>query len=233
MAASARYFSIPYLKGNHLFARLLSNRWEEVNATRMMTATVVLLMVGAYLQLPMKVVRMPDDLSSFPRVLGSWQGGPLSLEPFSSLGADSTLARRYSTHDEQPIDLYVAYFSSQAQARELAGDRTERFLLGDNPLEDGRATYHGLEVRRIVQRQGNAYQLVFCWYELDGQSGASPLWVVLQTIKNGVLHHRSNGAIVALAVQYERPEQLQGQAERLGAFIQDALPSIKRRLTTI
>lgn len=207
----------------------------RLNVKMTAVVSVALILVGAYLRLPVPAVKIDGDTMRFPQVIGAWQsmGAPLSTEDLSVLGADVNLARQYRSGDGNPVELYLAYFETQAQAKELTGDRVERFVLGGTPVEDSLTPFNELELRRVVQQRGSGYRVVVCWYEMDGHSRADAWWVVLRTMWNGVFHRRTNGAIVVVETDYESAEQLQYHVEQLGAFIKAALPEIKNFLTTI
>ena len=99
----------------------------RLNVKMTVVVTVALILVGVYLRLPVTAVKNYGDTTSFPQMIGAWQsiGAPLSTEDLSALGADVNLARQYRSGNDNPVELYLAYFEAQAQAKELEGDRAE------------------------------------------------------------------------------------------------------------
>lgn len=102
-------------------------------------AAIIFSVLGAYLRWPMMAVKTPSDINNFPQTVGTWQGRPelTAIEELAGLGAEGLVSMKYRLGAEALVDFYLAYFEYQTQAKELAGDRVERFLLGDNVVEQG------------------------------------------------------------------------------------------------
>lgn len=194
--------------------------------------TAILLVLGGYFHLPIQAVKTPEEFADFPLAIGVWQGHPefTALTELSELGADGIISMRYRSGSGREIDLQVGYFEFQKQAKELTGDRVERFLLGDNSADHAYVSLGGLQVRRIVRRQGSGYRVTLCWYEVDGQSVGSPWKVMAQSIQDGLLHRGTNGAVVVIAANYAGPEQLPHALQQLEDFSRSAIPAVKTAL---
>lgn len=194
--------------------------------------TVVLLVLGGYFHLPIEAVKTPAEFANFPLAIGVWQGRPelTALAELSELGADGIISMRYRSGSGSEVDLQVGYFEFQKQAKELAGDRVERFILGDNSADQAYVSIDGLQVRRIVRRQGGGYRVALCWYEVDGRSLGSPWRVMVQSIQDGLLHRVTNGAVVVVTADYAGPEQFPHALQQLEDFTRAALPAVKTAL---
>ena len=194
--------------------------------------TIVLLSLGGYMHLPIEAVKTPEDFAHFPLVIGEWQGHQelTALAELSELGADGIVSMQYLSGSGEEVDLQVGYFEFQRQGKELAGDRVERFLLGDNAPDQEYVGLDGLQVRRIARRQGNGYRMVLCWYEVDGRSFGSPWRVMLQSMQDGLLHRRTNGAVVMIAADYAAPERFSQTRQQLEAFAKSVIPAVKTAL---
>ena len=68
-------------------------------------------------------------LASLPDRLGSWTTSGLGGSETWWNGADNELRRRYSRGPLGPVDVTVAYFATQRQGRELAGQEAGRLHL--------------------------------------------------------------------------------------------------------
>lgn len=195
-------------------------------------AAIIFVVLGTYFRWPMMVVKTPSDIKNFPQTVGAWQGSPelAVIEELIGFGADGLVSMKYRLREEAPIDFHLAYFEYQSQAKELAGDRVERFLLGNNPVENGHVSVGGLHVRRIIQQQVNGYRVVLSWYEVDGHSVGTIWKVVLQSMYGSLVHRETNGAVVVIATDYSQPMELPRAMEQLDDFVRAVVPSVKTGL---
>lgn len=194
---------------------------------------LLLLIVGGYLSLPIQPVPIYLKLDHFPSNIGPWGSTAANDQELRALASDELLARHYYSTDQAPVQLYIAYFAVQSQSQELTGYEAETFLRGEEPVEIGVQLLAGLEMRRTLQRRGNSFRLVLSWYEIDGESSADTGWVLLHTIQNGIVHRRTNGALVAVACDLDNIEKLPACHKKVETFIQSAMPEIKRFLTPV
>lgn len=192
-------------------------------------AAVIFSVLGAYLRWPVTAVKTPSDIENLPQAVGVWQGSPeaAAIQELSGLGAEGLASMKYRSPEKATIDLHLAYFEYQTQAKELAGDRVERFLHGDNPVEQDHASVGGLPVRRIIQQRANGYRVMLSWYEMNGQSVESFWKVILQSMYGSLVHRRNNGAVVMIATDYSTPMELPRAMEQLNEFVQAIVPSVK------
>jgi EpsI family protein len=200
-----------------------------VAAKHTVIAAIIFLVLGAYLRWPMMVVKTPSDIKNFPQTVGAWQGSPelAAIEELTELGAEGLVSMKYRLREEAPVDFHLAYFEYQSQAKELAGDRVERFLLGGNAVEQGHVSVGGLPVRRIIQQRVNGYRVILSWYEVDGHSVEKVWKVVLQSMYGSLVHRQTNGAVVVIATDYSEPVELPRAMEQLDDFVRAVVPSVK------
>ena len=198
-------------------------------ATHTIIAAVTFCLVGVYLRWPVMAVETPADIWNFPQTVGVWQGNPdqSASEELTGFGAEGLVSMEYRWNQEMPIDFRLAYFEYQTQGKELTGYRVERFLLGDDLVEQESLSIGGQRVRRIIQRRGNRYRVVLSWYEMHGQSMERSWEVVLQTIYGSVIQRQTNGAVVVIQTDYSNPMELPKAMERLDRFVRAVVPSIK------
>ncbi len=140
-------------------------------------------------------VHLAASLEQLPANLGPWSwdlAAPPSA-PREWPGADAELRRRYRRADGTSAFVYVAYFETQAQNKELATWRAD-------------ALHRRSEVTTIEGEPGQAFKANFVhledrdgealfWYELD-EVQTSAVRTRLVTLWNTVAHGRSNGAVV-------------------------------------
>jgi EpsI family protein len=141
-------------------------------------------------------VPLPQALANVPDRLGDWTTSGLGGSEIWWSGADDELRRRYSRGPLGPVDVAVAYFATQQQGRELAGQEAGRLHLAitadDVRLGDGSR----INAIRLTTPAGPRAGVF--WYEIDGQPLTSPRSVKVRTTWNTLLHRRSNGTMVVL-----------------------------------
>lgn len=143
-----------------------------------------------------KPVPLANALANLPDRLGGWTTSGLGGSDTWWSGADDELRRRYSRGTAGPVDVAVAYFATQQQGRELAGQEAGRLHLAitgdDVRLADGSR----INAVRLKTPDGPRPGLF--WYEIDGQPLTSPRDVKVRTTWNTLRHRRSNGTMVVL-----------------------------------
>lgn len=198
-------------------------------AKHLIIVAIIFSVLGGYFSWPMMVVKTSSDIENFPQTVGSWHGNPESagIKELDELGAEGLVSMEYRLREEAPIDFRLAYFEYQTQGKELAGDRVERFLLGDDPVEQGHVSVGGLQVRRIIQQRADGYRVILSWYEIDGHSVEAFWKVVLQSMYGSLVHRKNNGAVVVIATDYSEPVELPRIMEQLDDFVRAVTPPVK------
>jgi EpsI family protein len=152
--------------------------------------------MGAFTK-QVEAVELPANLSSFPGTLESWQWNRLVSAPSRPEwpGADAELKRQYQLPSGATADIYVGYFATQQQERELANSKADD-LHRRSRQQTLAADPKGLILNavKLVDPEGEA----LFWYELDGPE-TSALRTRFWTLRNAVLRGRTNGAVVMVA----------------------------------
>jgi EpsI family protein len=206
-------------------ARAAGGRFVPIHASLLLI--MVFLLTGAnVLARPSRPIPFAGVLDTFPTQLGEWTADPRSpvrreAAPVEWLGADVEMARRYRRADGAVVDLYLGYFASQEQGRELVTHRSadvhSRAVLTRVESDDGRvfdANYVGPD------RQGISRLF---WYDVDAQPETNRYVVKARTLWNAVRGARSNGAVLVLSTQAaggSTPDRALGD---VAGHVQDAL----------
>ena len=139
---------------------------------------------------------LANALANLPDCLGGWTTSGLGGSETWWSSADDELRRRYSRGTAGPVDVAVAYFATQQQGRELAGQEAGRLHLAitadDVRLADG-SRIDAIRLKTLDGPRPGVF-----WYEIDGQPLTSPRDVKIRTTWNTLRHRRSNGAMVVL-----------------------------------
>jgi EpsI family protein len=183
-------------------------------------------------------VPLTAGLDSFPSTLGTWQaspfGGPKSWPRDLWRGADAELRRSYRSNG-RAIDVYIAYFETQSQSKEVAGSRTldlhrraERVRVADSRGAEFDANLVRASSEKVA---GQDPRDVFFWYEMNDAVELSASGAKIRTIWNALAQGRTNGAVVALSTPARSNNPTAGEDDRarardlseLAALVHEAL----------
>ena len=167
---------------------------------------LVFLLTGSnVLARPSRPVPFDGRLEVLPAQLGEWTADSLSgtareAAPAAWPGADVEIARRYRRADGAVVDLYLGYFASQEQSRELVTYRSDD--VHRRAVVTRSRVRSRLRIRRELssapERQGVSRMF---WYNVDAQPETNRYVVKARTLWNAVRGARSNGAVVVLSTQ--------------------------------
>jgi EpsI family protein len=201
--AGLRFLSVPSAPviGQSVADRQESRAWAFA-AKPAVSLVLVFLTVGILSSAGnTPAVALSADLGTLPAQLGEWSGRSASQSGQTlSLSADRTLQirRRYTRLGGTAIDVYVAYFPTQRQNRELAGFEMADWHRTASPVyvELPRG---GALAANLVPAGAHGPMSLF-WYEVDGAVEISSYRVKARTMWNAVVRRRSNGALVMLSI---------------------------------
>jgi EpsI family protein len=165
------------------------------------------------------------NLDEFPTRLGDWEMvaehkiGPGSMQV---LQVDDYLMRTYSSPKGDMIGIYIGYFKSQREGKNIHSPRqclpgagwvpvnTTVYALS---LEDPGHTK--VPVNRFVMGKGLEQQLYLFWYHGRGRIYASEYWNKLYLIWDSLTKKRTDGALIRLnnPIRKDSDEALKAQME--------------------
>ena len=187
-----------------------------------LVATLLLgLTAVAYYFFPIHPIELPRDLKSFPLTLGEWHGEDIDPgeHPLRTQGAHEELARRYRDGSGRAVTLYVGYFRSQEQGRELVSYLSKQSHRRSSEVDIQVPAGQVVRVNRLPLTEDGEGRVVFFWYDLNGRIVANRFLAKLATVADALTRGRTNGALVAVST----PE---GQAE----FLSQLLPLLRSYL---
>ena len=155
-----------------------------------------------------EAVPITRPLSAFPAQLGSWQGREstvLSDSILEELRPSDYLMRRYEDEAGRSLWLYVGYWETQRKGAQIHSPKNCLPGGGWEPLEvrvvsvpvDG--TGPPIDVNRYLLQHGSEQLLVAYWYLAQGEPVATEIGAKIALVRNSILEHRSDGAIVRVS----------------------------------
>jgi len=180
-----------------------------------------------------EIIPERTPFATFPTNVGSWQGRASMLEPDVEQGLklDDYLLSDFARADGKPVNLYVAYYSSQRKGESphsplvcIPGDGwTITSLARTVTSEMGEPQ----PVNRATIARNSEKQLVYYWYEERGRKIANEYWSKWYLLSDALTKNRTDGALVRLITQVFPGETEHDADERVKAFMRDVVPSLK------
>jgi EpsI family protein len=138
---------------------------------------------------------------------------------------DDELIRAYRQSPASRVQLYVGYYRRQEEGKELTGDAGRVLQTAATRLvlstESGPRT-----ISEVVAENGGTRRGIIFWYDVDGRVIPDIYGVKAYTIVDGILHQRSNGAVIMIA--WEGPAGAQSDARKRAIEFAQALMPVLR-----
>jgi len=195
----------------------------------------VTLLIGAMLALHVsssgEAVPIRNSLDSFPNAVGQWQareGVLLDLDTLNVLRPKDYLMRRDQDPWGRSVFLFIAYWDSQRKGAQPHSPKNCLPGSGWEPLEASMVTIplpHPLApitVNRYLIQKDRDQQIVFYWYQSQGKAIAGEVAARVQMVKDSILRHRTDGALVRVSSPVYG--SVQDTSDRLEKYIQAVYP---------
>ena len=192
----------------------------------LVSGVVIFLLAGAYLFfLKPEPVDLARPIEEFPYKVGTWTGRDVNFTelPFSYFLADNELKRVYQDDRGHEIKLYIGYFRSQSQEREVVHYRFDPLQTNARkiPLDIESGVTN---IKMSKSDEMNNRRSIYFWYNINGGVLTDRYAAKTATILHAFLHRRTNAAIVVIAADGADKEKFDIE------FIRDAFPVIQTYL---
>jgi EpsI family protein len=181
-------------------------------------------------------VPLAHDLDGLPVYLGRWMADPGRVEgarlPWSA--ADVQLLRRYRNPEGEAVEVFIGYFSSQRQNKEVANHRSSELHRRASVLSIALPDGKSLDAN-FVRDAGGTHPALF-WYDIDGSVETGEYATRLRTLWGALARRRTNGAVIMLSkisAGATREDRSQAELKELAVLIYEALgTALPRRAGT-
>ena len=177
----------------------------------------------------------PRELNAdvIPLEMQGWKATASRLEESAvrAVGVDEEVLRSYELPGTGRVHLYVGYYRSQHQGKELIGESAEKLHAESMEIDIALASGERARVAEL-RPEANSSRHVLFWYDLNGHITADPTDVRLMTIREVILHRRSNAAIVVVTLEPAPSASSSAAAEAARRFAGVALPALRAYLDT-
>lgn len=206
-----------------------AGQWAVPGAAAAATLLALLIFLFVGTTEPLIPARQTFDV--FPRQIGPWPAteAMVDSDALNVLKATDYLSLNFGDVDSAaPMNLWIAYYDSQEIGEAIhspqiciPGGGWRITNMTTIPLGAGP---DGAEVNRaIIERSGNK-QLVYYWFQGRGRIEASEYAAKLDLMSDGLLRHRTDGALVRLVVPIDPKSGAAPADERLKSFVAQLQP---------
>ena len=206
--------------------------WRLLVAAGCMAATCGYVRLGAAMDTALAAPRLGD----LPVELRGWRvvdDGRLDPAAEEVLQADSYVLQTYTRH-AVPVTLFVAYYATQRTGHAihsplncLPGTGWEWIERRLERVPVAAAT--DITINRNLAVKNREQTLVYYWYQSRGRTIANEYWNKLFLVREALIEHRSDGALVRVTVPYASASSRAAAAEG-SAFVRDVYPSLTHHL---
>jgi exosortase D (VPLPA-CTERM-specific) len=173
----------------------------------------------------------------FPLELEEWKGSTDRIERIylDALRLDDYILVNYAHADHNPVNFYVAYYSTQRKGQSAHSPRTcipgggwRITQLDRRQVTDVQYLERPLVVNRTVIQKGEFRQLVYYWFQQRGRNLTNEYLVKWFIFWDALTMNRTDGALVRLTTMVRPDEDLSDADRRLVKFAGSALPHLPR-----
>ena len=190
---------------------------------------IVLLSLGAYINfnfyqsLP---VKLHADINLIPHEIGEWRGvdSATDYKTFRTLGVDHDLSRTYRTAAGKEVKLYIGYYESQGQGKELINYQSEWLHINADKMRIALSPDKEFEVNKMIQREGPLNKLTLFWYDLNGRIVTDKHEAKAYTTWDAITKRRSNGAIIIVSGDFSQTEDELAVLKNEEEFVKKLMP---------
>jgi EpsI family protein len=206
-----------------------------------MSGLVVVFAAGLFVHLISQQTEfIPDRVrfTSFPSTISDWQGHTslLDRDTEQALGLDDYLLSDYSKPNGKPVNLYVAYYSSQRNG--YSPHSPVVCIPGGGWLITGltRTTFNDLgselPLNRVIIEKGGVKQIVYYWFDERGREIANEYLSKWYLLADAITKNRTDGSLIRLTTQIFPGETERDADKRLQSFMHDVVPTLAEYLPT-
>jgi EpsI family protein len=171
---------------------------------------------------------LKQPLTDLPMTVGVWSGQDLKTidSPLKDMNPDQLLYRQYVNRAGQEATVNIAYFETQDEEKKIVSYRNAWLSDGMEslPLVTDQGTFF---IGRTIKKRGKqGPEVVYFWFDIDGDVTANRYTAKIETIKDTITKHRTNGAVVFLSF----PKTATMNELELKSFIGQVFPLIRSLL---
>lgn len=177
-------------------------------------------------------VPLQRELLKLSTSIAGWQSSEddRQVKPhFNVRGADVVLNRIYRRSGGEKITLYIGYFESQRQGKEIIHSDLQSLYDDSVVLHIDLGLGDVLSVNKVqIEENGNRYMSLY-WYNINGRYVGSNVQGKIYSAVDSLIFKKSNGAFIGVSIRMN-DDASQQYIEDLQGFVRETFPTVKRFL---
>lgn len=183
-----------------------------------------------------EIVSARTEFSVFPMVVGGWNGKRQNLEQvyLDALKLDDYLLADFENDQNDYVNLYIAYYSSQTKGEAIHSPRScipgggwQITQMSPYVLEGVTIDNVPLRVNRLIIEKGENRQLVYYWFQQRGRVITNEYVVKWYLLLDAITRNRTDGSLVRLTTVMKPGEDPSNGDRRLLSFAKSAVPKLQ------
>lgn len=199
-----------------------SPKYERNPVPRFMLSFVFILMGSFTLFYRPSPVPLSMSMDYFPAQIDQWKGTKAlpAIADFTWPEADDVVSRNYMSPEGEMISLYIGYFGSQDQERELVNYKTASLNYNTSRQTIELPDHPAINVNRTIysDKNGSGKHLVLFWYDLNGRIIANRYLAKFYSTWDAIFRGRTNGALIMLTKEIPTGEAAQDEIAEMMNF---------------
>ena len=211
----------------------LSVNTKKFNKAWIMVISLFIILGAFILLYKPKVIPLKAPLNSIPLTIeGVWQGrdgnSQKTISPME--GADFELARIYQNSSGRVIEIYIGYFEFQKQDKKFIHYKLQKLYETSKEIIIPLSASNTIKVNRALLKDSANDSLILYWYDINDEIVADNYKAKLFTTLDGLLHRRTNGAIVMVSSNVTNTDDFDKVLKDEVQFIQALFPFLSRSI---
>ena len=198
--------------------------------------TLLIALLALQLRSQGEAVPLRKGFDTFPVVIGPWQGREATrfdIEILNILKVNDYLMRRYVDPSGRSLWLYIGYWDTQRKGAQMHSPRNCLPGSGWEPVEASIvkvavAGGRSIDVNRYLIQKDAQQEVVFYWYQSQGQAVAGEVAAKVGMVKSAILRNRTDGALLRVSSPVYRT--VGETSDLLVAYIQTMYPVLSEYL---
>ena len=219
-------------RGIDRFARHHPSKSREIQFIGLFLIMIFLLVGFTIQSYKLSPVHLEMDLNAFPLMIGKWRGsGNMTADPlYENPGVDHEYFGMYYDGSGRPVRLYVGYYESQRQGKELISYKSQGLSNDGSTVMIDLEDLDSVKINQIFQQNGRKNAVVLFWYDLNGRIVSNPYLAKFYTTWDGMIRGQTNGSIVMVTAEFDNPADQETAIQTAREFVRILIPHLQKFL---
>lgn len=196
---------------------------------------VVIAVLSATIDKREEIIPARQSFTTFPLVVGSWQGRSERMERLyvDALKFTDYVLNNYVDQNDKVINFYSAYYDSQRSGESAHSPRScipgggwKISSLTDVPVSGVNISGRPLHVNRAIIEKDDVRQVVYYWFQQRGRVITNEYATKWYLFWDALTRNRTDGALVRVTSPVGIDDHVENADKRLIDFIRQVVPEL-------